>query len=251
MVSVKKIYFASDFHLGSDYIEKSTARELKIVRWLDLIQKDASELYLLGDVFEFWFEYKNAIPKGFTRLLGKLAELSDHGIKIHYFTGNHDIWLLDYFKKEMNFEIYFKPVTKEILGKIFFLGHGDALGPGDFGGKFVNALMKNKIATWVFRKIHPDMGIPLGKYFSGLSGIHTKTIQEPFHKEDSESLINFSKSVLKNHKVDFFIFGHRHLALDIPIGEKTRYINLGDWIHLNSYGVYDGITFELKYFEKE
>ena len=246
-----KIYFASDFHLGSDYFEKSIERELKIVRWLDLIQKDASELFLLGDVFDFWFEYKNAIPKGFTRLFGKLAELSDCGLKIHYFTGNHDIWLLDYFQKEFKFTVYSKPVIIDILGKKFYLGHGDALGSGDFGGKFVNALMKNNFATWIFRKIHPDLGIPLGNYFSRLSGIKTKTVNTTLHGKGNECLINFSKSVLENNSVDFFIFGHHHQALDVKLSEKTRFINLGDWIHLNSYGVYDGISFELKFFEKE
>ena len=246
-----KIYFASDFHLGTDHFGNSLEREKRIVRWLDEIKNDAAELYLVGDIFEFWFEYKRAVPKGFVRLLGKLAEISDSGIPIHYFTGNHDIWLNTYFQEELNFNVYFEPITREINGLKFYIGHGDALGPGDFGGKFVNGIMKNSLAKWLFGKIHPDLGIRLGYYFSQKSGVQSKRNGQAYFGDDKEALVLHSKSILEKEHVDFFIFGHRHLALDMKLNETSRYVDLGDWITINSYGVLDGKNFELKYFEQE
>ena len=248
MTSGKKIYFASDFHLGVPTYEKSLIREKKVVDWLDLIKKDAEELYLLGDVFDFWFEYKTVVPRGYVRLLGKLAELSDSGILIHYFTGNHDMWTFDYLSKELNVKIYRKPIEAEYGSKKFFIGHGDGLGPGDHGYKFIKKIFASSVCQWLFARLHPNFGIGVAEYFSKKSRVATGISDEKFLGEEKEWLVIHSKELLEKKHYDFLIFGHRHLALDIKINGNSRYINLGDWIRYNSYGVFDGNEFKLEYF---
>jgi len=241
----KKIYFASDFHLGVPTYEKSLEREHKIVKWLDSIKADAEELYLLGDVFDFWFEYRTVVPRGYVRLLGKLAELSDSGIKIHYFTGNHDMWTFDYLEKELNVIIYRAPIEISYNGKAFYIGHGDGLGPGDHGYKFIKKVFASKVCQWLFARLHPNFGIGIANYFSKKSRIATGTTDEKFLGEEKEWLVIYSKEILAKKHFDYLIFGHRHLPLDIKIG-SSRYINLGDWIQYFTYGVFDGAEFELK-----
>ena len=248
MTSGKKIYFASDFHLGVPTYEKSLIREKKVVDWLDLIKKDAEELYLLGDVFDFWFEYKTVVPRGYVRLLGKLAELSDSGILIHYFTGNHDMWTFDYLSKELNVKIYRVPIEAEYGSKKFFIGHGDGLGPGDHGYKFIKKIFASSVCQWLFARLHPNFGIGVAEYFSKKSRVATGISDEKFLGEEKEWLVIHSKELLEKKHYDFLIFGHRHLALDIKINGNSRYINLGDWIRYNSYGVFDGNEFKLEYF---
>lgn len=245
----KKIYFASDFHLGVPTYEKSLEREHKIVKWLESIRSDAEELYLLGDVFDFWFEYKTVVPRGYVRLLGKLAELSDAGIKIHYFTGNHDMWTFDYLEKELNFTIYRAPIEKTYNGKSFFIGHGDGLGPGDHGYKFIKKVFASKICQWLFARLHPNFGLGIANYLSKKSRIATGTTDEKFLGEENEWLVIYSKEILEKKHYDYLIFGHRHLPLDIKI-ENSRYINLGEWIQYFTYGVFDGEEFELIPFGK-
>jgi len=241
----KKIYFASDFHLGVPTYEKSLEREHKIVKWLDSIKADAEELYLLGDVFDFWFEYRTVVPRGYVRLLGKLAELSDSGIKIHYFTGNHDMWTFDYLEKELNVIIYRAPIEISYNGKAFYIGHGDGLGPGDHGYKFIKKVFASKVCQWLFARLHPNFGIGIANYFSKKSRIATGTTDEKFLGEEKEWLVIYSKEILAKKHFDYLIFGHRHLPLDIKI-DSSRYINLGDWIQYFTYGVFDGAEFELK-----
>ncbi len=245
MKTGKKIYFASDFHLGVPTYEKSLEREHRIVRWLDSIRNDAEELYLLGDVFDFWFEYKTVVPRGYVRLLGKLAELSDSGIKIHYFTGNHDMWTFDYLEKELNVTIYRAPIERVYNSKTFYIGHGDGLGPGDHGYKFIKKIFASKICQWLFARLHPNFGIGIANYFSKKSRIATGTTDENFLGEEKEWLVIYSKEILAKKHFDYLIFGHRHLPLDIKIND-SRYINLGDWIQYFTYGVFDGENFELK-----
>ena len=245
MKTGKKIYFASDFHLGVPTYEKSLEREHRIVRWLDSIRNDAEELYLLGDVFDFWFEYRTVVPRGFVRLLGKLAELSDSGIKIHYFTGNHDMWTFDYLEKELNVTIYRAPIERVYNSKSFYIGHGDGLGPGDHGYKFIKKIFASKICQWLFARLHPNFGIGIANYFSKKSRIATGTTDEKFLGEEKEWLVIYSKEILAKKHFDYLIFGHRHLPLDIKIND-SRYINLGDWIQYFTYGVFDGENFELK-----
>ncbi len=247
MTSPQKIYFLSDFHLGAPDEQQSLIREKKIISFLDEIKNDAKEIFILGDLFDFWFEYKYVVPKGYVRILGKLAELTDNNIPVHFFVGNHDMWMKDYFQKELNIKVYFEPTNFEYNGKRFQIGHGDGLGPGDQGYKFLKKIFRNKIAQFLFGVIPPFIGIGLANYFSRKSRMHTGNSNEIFNGEENEWLVAYCKEELKKNDFDYFVFGHRHLPLDIQLSEKSRYINLGDWIKYSSYAVFDGSTLQLKY----
>ncbi|MEX1003255.1 MAG: UDP-2,3-diacylglucosamine diphosphatase [Crocinitomicaceae bacterium] len=249
-MSGKKIYFASDFHLGAPDYESSLEREKKIVRWLDMVKKDAAEIFLLGDVFDFWFEYKRAIPKGFVRIQGKIAELTDAGIPVHWFIGNHDMWIFDYIPKELGVQLHKTEIEREFGGKSFFIGHGDGLGPGDKGYKLIKKIFRSRFSHWLFARMHPNFGIGLANFSSRKSRAATGVKDETFYGEDKEMLIQFCKSELQKKHRDYFIFGHRHLPLEIELGEHSKYINLGDWISHNTYAVFDGETLSLETFEK-
>ena len=242
---MSKIYFASDLHLGVPNREKSLVREKLFVQWLDEIKNDAEAIYLVGDIFDFWFEYKKAVPKGYVRLLGKLAEISDSGIPIHIFTGNHDMWLFDYLEDEINAHIYREPIEISIKGKRFFISHGDGLGPGDNGYKLIKKIFKNKLCQWLFERIHPNLGISIAQYWSKKSRIANGEKDESYYGE-KEWLTQFCKEKMKTIEVDYFIFGHRHLPLQVDLGNNTIYINLGEWVNYNSYAVFDGKRLELK-----
>lgn len=242
-----RIYFASDLHLGVPNREKSLEREKLFVKWLDEIKKDATAIFLVGDVFDFWFEYKKAVPKGYVRLLGKLAEIRDAGIDIHFFTGNHDMWVFDYLEKEIDLKIYREPQEFIFNNKTFFIGHGDGLGPKDKGYKFLKNIFSNKLCQWLFARIHPNLGISIAEYWSKNSRIANGQKDETFHG-DNEWLTQFCKETLKTKKVDYFIFGHRHLPLEIDLGNDSHYINLGEWVNYKSYAVFDGNKLELKYY---
>lgn len=236
----KKIYFASDFHLGAPSYEASLVREKKIVKWLESIEHDAEEIFLLGDVFDFWFEYKHAIPKGFVRLQGKIANLTDKGIKVHWFLGNHDMWIFDYIPKELGVELHQSEIECTFNGKSFFIGHGDGLGPGDHGYKFIKKVFRSKVSQWFFARLHPDFGIGMANFWSRSSRKKTGDGDAKFYGEDKEMLIQFCKDKVKEKHYDFFMFGHRHFPLDFKINEKSRYINTGDWITNFTYAVFDG-----------
>ena len=243
----KKIYFLSDFHLGAPDYESSLEREKRIVAFLDEIKNDAGEIYLLGDIFDFWFEYKSVVPKGFIRLLGKIAEITDAGIPVHFFTGNHDMWMFDYLSRELNVTIYKEPIIKDFNGKRFFIGHGDGLGPGDKGYKFIKLVFANPVCQWLFAWLHPNIGIGLARFWSGKSRV---TTEMKFQGEDKEFQIIYAKERLSKEHFDYFIFGHRHIPLDIKLNGNSRFINLGDWIINNSYAVFDGNDIELKYYQR-
>lgn len=245
----KKIYFASDNHLGAPTVKESLVREKKFVNWLDSISKDAEAIFLLGDLFDFWFEYKTVVPKGFTRTLGKLAELTDSGIPIYYFVGNHDLWMQGYFEEELNIPVYHQPKEFRFNDKTFFIGHGDGLGPGDRGYKRMKKLFTNPVAKWFFRWLHPDLGVRLAQYLSVKNKLISGDEDVTFLGEDKEWLVQYAKHKLQQKHRDYFIFGHRHLPLEIPLGDSSRYINLGDWIHYYTYGVFDGNSMTLKTFE--
>jgi UDP-2,3-diacylglucosamine hydrolase len=248
----KKVYFASDFHLGAPNPEESSKREKAIVRWLDEITSDVKVLFLVGDVFDFWFEYKQAVPRGHVRLLGKLAELSDRGVEIHWFTGNHDMWIFDYLPKEIGFQLHREPKEFNFNGKQFFIGHGDGLGPGDKGYKFIKKVFANKLCQWLFARLHPNFGIWLADYFSRGSRASTGSYDEQYLGKDQEWLYQFcERKIDEGDTSDYFIFGHRHLPLDLELSNASRYINLGEWIKYNSYAVFDGTALQYKYFEKE
>jgi UDP-2,3-diacylglucosamine hydrolase len=241
----KKIYFLSDFHLGAPNAIASRKREDQIVQFLKHAQKDAAAIFIVGDIFDFWFEYKTVVPKGFIRLLGCLAEISDAGIPLHIFTGNHDLWMQDYLTSELNAKIYFEPHLFTLGNKQFYIGHGDGLGPGDYGYKRLKKIFTNPLCKWLFRWLHPDTGILLANYFSAKSRAKTGTADEIFLGEDKEWLIIYTKQMAEKMDVDYFIFGHRHFAIDFEINQKARYINLGDWIKLYTYGVFDGTSMQL------
>jgi len=242
----KKIYFASDNHLGAPTREASGPREQKFVAWLDKVKYDAAVIFLLGDLFDFWFEYKTVVPKGFTRTLGKLAEISDSGIQIHYFVGNHDLWMNGYFEEELNIPVYHKPQEYTFNNSTFFIGHGDGLGPGDKGYKRMKKLFTNPVAKWFFRWLHPDLGVKLAQYMSVKNKLISGDEDIRFLGEDKEWLVQYSRKKLQEKHRDFFIFGHRHLPLEIDLNNESKYFNLGDWISHFTYGEFDGNTFELK-----
>ena len=245
----KKIYFASDFHLGVPTPELSLAREKRICRWLDSIKNDAAEIFLVGDIFDFWFEYKYTIPKGTVRLLGKIADLADSGIKIHFFVGNHDLWMKDYFVEELNVTVNHHAITRVFNDKIFYIGHGDGLGPGDRGYKLLRKIFASKLCQWLYSRLHPNLAFYIAKRSSKRSRISTGNEDEKFLGAENEWLFLFSREYLKEHKIDFFVFGHRHLPLDLDVDGKARYINLGEWINYNTYAVFDGTKMSLLKFE--
>jgi UDP-2,3-diacylglucosamine hydrolase len=245
----KKIYFASDFHLGTPDPESSLIREKRVISWLESIEHDAAEIFLVGDIFDFWFEYKRAIPKGFVRLQGKIAQLTDNGIPVHFFTGNHDMWMFDYFPQELGVQLYREPIERTWNGKLFYIGHGDGLGPGDGWYKFMKRCFEARWTQWCFARLHPNFGIGLASYFSRRSRAATGDSDSKFLGEENEWLVAYSKEQLQKKHYDFFIFGHRHLPMDIKVGENSRYINLGEWLNYNTYGVYDGEEMKLEQFE--
>lgn len=244
----KKIYFASDFHLGVPDHETSLIREKQIIAWLDEIKEDAHSIYLLGDIFDFWFEYKYTIPKGYIRLQGKLAELRDAGIPITFFTGNHDMWMFDYFPKELGIPVYRDPHLLQTKDHRILIGHGDGLGPGDTTYKILKKFFNSRICQWLFARIHPNLGIFIANTWSKKSRITNIKREEKFEGKEGEYLWVYCSDVEKTSHHDFYIFGHRHLPLDLKVNEQSRYINLGEWVHFKTYGVYDGTNVELKTF---
>ena len=244
----KKIYFISDFHLGAPDYDSSLMREKLIVQFLDEIKDKAAEIFLVGDMFDFWYEYRKVVPKGYVRLLGKLAELSDAGIPMHFFVGNHDMWMKDYFLKELNIPVYFEPKKFERNGKKFYIGHGDGLGPGDHGYKRLKKVFRNPFCQWLFGILPPAFGMGLADYMSRRSRAQTGASEEVFLGEDKEWLLIFCNEMLNQEFFDFFIFGHRHLPIDYRLKNNSRYINLGDWIRYFTYGEFDGNNLVLKSF---
>jgi UDP-2,3-diacylglucosamine hydrolase len=245
LAAPKKIFFLSDFHLGAPDRAKSLEREKTIVKFLDEIRSEADEIFLVGDMFDFWYEYRKVIPKGYARLLGKLAELGDQGIQLHFFVGNHDMWMRDYFQQELNMHVYFEPHEFERKGKLFLIGHGDGLGPGDHGYKRIKKIFRNPVSKWLFGILPPVAGMGLANYLSRKSRAQTGSSEETFLGEDKEWLMQYCRQRLEQKNIDFFVFGHRHLAIDYRLNERSRYINLGDWITYFTYAVFDGEKLEL------
>ena len=251
----KKIYFASDFHLGIPDHTSSLEREKKLVAWLDMARTDAAEIFLMGDLFDFWFEYKTAIPRGYARLLGKIAEITDAGIPVHLFRGNHDMWAFDYLTKELNIQLHRDPEFREFNGKHFYLAHGDGLGPGDKGYKFIKKVFANPFNQWLFRQLHPDFGIRMALFWSRKS--RSASIEKEKKEQDvtlkliQQRITKHSTELLKLHpELDFLIYGHYHYPLDTPLAGHARQIVLGDWITHFSYALFDGENLELRFFDR-
>ena len=243
-----KIYFASDLHLGAPNLSDSHRREQRFLQWLQLIEQDASELYILGDLFDFWFEYHTVVPRGYVRTLGKLAELSDAGLPIHFFTGNHDLWMFGYFEQELGIKVHRQTQLRTIEDKVFLIGHGDGLGPNDLKYKFIKKyIFTNRLCQSLLHWLHPDIGIGIANHFSRRSRLANGTKDEQFLGEQNEWLVQYAQRKLQQQHIDFFVFGHRHLPLQIPI-QKSQYINTGDWIKYNTYAIYHQQSMQLCHF---
>jgi len=231
----KSIYFASDFHLGLDKNGSSRERETRIISWLDSIIDNTEQLYILGDLFDYWFEYKKVVPRGFVRILAKFAQFTERDIPVHVFTGNHDMWMFDYLETEIGVNLYTEPIERELHGKKFVLGHGDGLGPGDHGYKFIKKVFRSKINQWLFARLHPNLGIALMQKFSKKSR-EAESESPEFMGADKEWLVQYCEAEIESKEIDYFIFGHRHLPITHPLSNgKSVYINSGDWITHNSY----------------
>ena len=245
----KKIYFASDQHFGAPTPELSFPREKQFIAWLDEVKIDAEAIFLLGDLFDFWFEYKTVVPKGFVRVLGKLAEIRDLGIPVYFFVGNHDLWMKDYFEKELQIPVYFDNEEFTFGDQTFLIGHGDGKGPGDKGYKRMKKVFVHPFSKWLYRWLHPDIGMKLAQYLSVKNKLISGDSDVQFLGEDNEWLVLYCKRKLETKHYNYFIFGHRHLPMVLSVGENSKYVNLGDWISYFTYGVFDGVTFELKAFK--
>ncbi len=246
------IYFASDLHLGVDARLPSAERERLFVRWLDeVVAPDANALYLMGDVFEFWFEYRRVVPRGYVRLLGKLAELRDGGLEIHYYTGNHDLWMRSYFTEELGIPLHPRPTVETFDGRQFLIGHGDGLGPGDRGYKRMKKLFTNPLAQWAYARLHPNFAVGLAERVSGFSRAKTSIAEAGFLGPDREWLVQYCERKLSlKPELEFFLFGHRHLPIDYLLSDgRARYVNTGDWLNHQSYARWNGEALELKFFE--
>ncbi|MDD4199333.1 MAG: UDP-2,3-diacylglucosamine diphosphatase [Paludibacter sp.] len=245
------IYFVSDAHLGSLLEKDPRSHELKLVRWLDMVKKDAEKIYLLGDIFDFWYEYKTVVPKGFVRLLGKLAEMTDAGIEIHFFIGNHDLWTFNYLEKEIGLKVQYEPVIVEHNGKRFFLAHGDELLTSDKKFNFIRQLFHSKFAQKLFGCVPPRIGQKLGYTWSKFNREKIAHEDNSYQGEDKEELVVFAKNYQSEPHIDYFVFGHRHIDLNLKLRNDAHVIILGDFVNIFSYGVFDGKNFTLEYFETE
>ena len=245
-----KIYFASDAHLGMDAEEESIVREKLLVRWLEEIRKDATEIYLLGDMFDYWFEFRKVVPRGFTRFLGKIAEITDQGIPVYYFIGNHDVWIFDYLPEETGIKVYQGPLIKSYAGKKFFIAHGDGLGPGERSHRFLMKMTRNKILQWFFARLHPNFSTSLAQRISSRTR-YAKGITLKFLGSEKEDLIQFAREKLKTEYFDYFIFGHRHIPLEYSLNENSKLILVGDWIVNFTYAVFDGEKVSLKRYQAD
>lgn len=245
LLPAKKIYFASDQHFGIPTPQESKIREKKFLDWLDFVKQDAAVIFLLGDLFDFWFEYKKVVPKGYVRILGKLAEIRDSGIPVYFFVGNHDLWMENYFEHELGIPVYREPKKFTFQNKDFLIGHGDGLGPGDTGYKRMKKVFTNPVSRWLYSWLHPDLGMRLGNYLSTKNKLISGEEDIRFLGEDKEWLAQYAREILKKEHIDYFVFGHRHLPMEIKLGKST-YINTGDWITQFTYAVFDGNKLEIK-----
>jgi UDP-2,3-diacylglucosamine hydrolase len=245
-----KIYFASDAHLGMHPAIRSIEREKLIVRWLEEIRSDATEIYLLGDMLDYWFEYRKVVPRGFTRFLGKIAEITDQGIPVHYFTGNHDVWVFDYLPEEIGVIVHKEPVIREINGKKFYIAHGDGLGLTEKSYRILKNIFTSKTMQWLYARIHPNSATSFAHFWSKKSR-YAKGISVDYKGEDKEELLIYAREILQKEHFDFFIFGHRHIPLEYSLSDKSKLFLLGDWIVNNTYAVFDGENVHLKRYQED
>lgn len=239
------IYFISDVHLGAKALTNNRERELLLAQWLDEIKPNVAELYLMGDIFDFWYEYKKVAPRGFTRILGRIADITDSGIPVHLFAGNHDLWLKEYLTEEIGVTIHHEQMVKEIRGKKFFLAHGDGLDATDKGYLFLKKIFTNKFMKWMFSRIHPNFAFYLAHKWSSHSRLSKSDYQDNFIV-NQDGMYKFAADFLKTNPIDYFVMGHRHRMVNEKMEGNANFILLGDWIGSFSYGIFDGEKFELK-----
>ncbi len=244
----KHIYFAGDFHLGYPDVSTSALREQKLVAWLDDVKKDAAAIFLMGDQFDFWFEYPYVTPKGHVRFLGKLAELNDSGIKLFMFRGNHDMWTRTYWEQELGATVIGDGCRLNCSGKLFYLHHGDGLGPGEHMYKLLRKIFRAPWSSWLFARLHPNLGFYIATLWSSKSRKAQGTKYHQFLGEENEHLLKFARSQSSTQPYDFYVFGHRHLTLDILLTGGKRYINTGTWLNGQPYAVFDGLNVSLQQF---
>ncbi|MCH5328733.1 MAG: UDP-2,3-diacylglucosamine diphosphatase [Coprobacter sp.] len=247
---MKRTYFISDLHLGARSAPAPAGdTERRVVRWLDSIKEDAGAIYLMGDILDYWFEYKTVVPRGFVRFFGKIAELTDSGIEVHWFIGNHDIWIFDYLPTELGVIVHRQPEIKEIGGKKFFLAHGDGLGETPLSFRFIRSIFHNRLCQRLYSAVHPRWTVAFAHKWSAHSRANGEEM--PYKGEKEENLVLFAKALLQTEHIDFFVFGHRHIMLDLMLKKESRLLILGDWIKLFSYAVYDGVNIRMEQFETE
>ncbi len=240
---MKPIYFIADAHLGSWAVSHHRTQERRLVRFLDDIKNKAGAVYMLGDMFDFWYEWRRVVPRGFTRFLGKISELTDLGVEVHYFIGNHDIWAFDYLNRECGVVLHREPLTTELYGKEFFIAHGDGMGDPKKSFHIIRSIFHNKTCQWMFsRLLHPNVAMRFGLTWARHSRLKREEGEEPpYMGEDKEYLVLFTKEYKKTHpNIDFFIYGHRHIELDLVLSRDTRMLVLGDWITQFTYARWDG-----------
>ena len=239
---MKPVYFLSDAHLGCLAIHHQRTQERRLVNFLDSIKDKASAIYLLGDIFDFWYEYKTVVPRGYTRLLGKISELTDSGVEVHFFVGNHDLWQNDYLEKECGVQLHHRECTMEINGKVFFLAHGDGLGTRDWKFRCLRAMFHSKICRTLFASIHPRWGMTFGREWARYSQLKHQREGEPqYMGEDREELVVFACKYLSTHpEVNYFVFGHRHIEHDMNLEGAARLLIIGDWISRYTFVRFDG-----------
>ncbi|MBX2815379.1 MAG: UDP-2,3-diacylglucosamine diphosphatase [Saprospiraceae bacterium] len=246
-----RAYFASDFHLGADGVVTSRERELQICRWLDQIAGDVTHLFLVGDIFDFWYEYRSVVPRGHTRILGTLARLADDGVELHLFTGNHDLWMKGYLVDELGAKLHSQPYRLQLADKQFEIGHGDGLGPGDHGYKRLKRLFSSPIAQWMFSRLHPNLAFAMARFWSKKSRLNAP-YKDRFTGKEGEWLVQYCEDSLSQRHTDYFVFGHRHIPIHCPLSaEDSTYINLGDWLRYNSYALFDGLELSIRFFESQ
>ncbi len=248
LTGTSKVYFASDFHLGTSSSRANRDRERTVVRWLDDVAEDAQVIFLLGDTFDFWFEYRYVVPRGSVRFLGKLAELVDRGIRMYLFTGNHDMWLFDYFPQELGIPVFRNPLSFSINEQQFHVGHGDGLGPGDYQYKLFKRFFASRVCQRLFAAVHPSWGVGLARRWSARSRRRNLLRDESFRTKEEEWIYQYCSALEQQLHHDYYIFGHRHLVLDIPVSENSRYINTGAWFGQGHFAKFDGRLLSLSSF---
>ena len=236
----QKTYFFSDAHLGLGSREDDRQREMRLVRFLSSVQRDAAQIFIVGDLFDYWFEYRSVVPKNYFRLFTKLSELTEQNIRLVFIAGNHDFWVKDYFSNELGMDVHRNPLDVTISGKRFLLHHGDGLLKDDLGYKILKKILRNRINIFLFSLLHPDLSGWIARWSS-----HTSRQYTSKRTYEGSGMLEFATRMIKTEGFDFVVMGHNHVSSYHSI-DGGAYVNLGDWIDENTYAVFDGKNIKLK-----